>query len=86
MYECSKCNGLYDLSSENIKLICNEEPTEHIIRCPHCKNETIVIGADVDYDMYGKPDKPAYLIFSRDRKQSDNLPIVEGSVHTKKRE
>lgn len=81
MYKCSKCDGLYDHSEENSKLICKDEPTEHIIRCPHCKDESHVIGADVDYDMYGTSDKPAYLMYGRDRKSTDVLRIVEGSVY-----
>ena len=81
MYKCSKCDGLYDHSEENSKLICNENPIEHIIRCPHCKDETHVIGADVDYDMYGEPDKPAYLMYGRNKKQNDNLQVVEGRIY-----
>lgn len=76
MYKCSECNGLYSHSEENINLL----PVEHIIRCPHCKDESHVIGADIDHDMPGNSDKSAYLMYGRDRKTSDNLVIVEGSI------
>lgn len=78
MYKCQKCGLNYDLSEDNHKLICNANPREHIISCPHCKNATHIIGADFDDYMYGTPDKPAYLMYGRDKKQEDNLQIVEG--------
>lgn len=78
MYKCSNCGKLYKCSKENDALICQENPVTHIIRCPHCKDETHVIGADFDCYMYGTVLEPAYVMFGRSRRPSDNLQIVEG--------
>ena len=79
MYKCSKCEGLYELSEENSKKI----PDEHIIKCPHCGEESHIIVADVEYHDYGAtPEKPVYLMYGRDKKESDiNLPVITGAKY-----
>lgn len=73
MYKCSKCLNSYKFSKENNDTL----PEKHVIKCPHCGDESHIIGADEDF-YRGEKVYMMYGFNKKDNKDYSHLKVIEG--------
>lgn len=84
MYECNRCNNLYDLPDQADKLFKFVTPDidiEFVLRCPFCKTKKIT-GGEFYWDEIGN--QRGIMLFGREYNDHDdhNLPMYLGKkVH-----